>query len=406
MSGEGQAEVPISTDGDWITATSVEEGRTWRVRVVDDLLEATPESVPDLFWLDDPVYATASIPGPRPVVIDRKVKVLFGDQFTALFERFGLEPIWFEAEAGEESKTLAHYSDLASKLLSLDLDRRGQPLTLIGGGTITDIGGLLAATLYRGMPAIRIPTTLLGLCDAGIAAKVGVNHAGVKNGLGTFAPAPLTLLCLKLCSTESKRHTAAGLSEIAKVALTEDHALWDLLVSHGRELRETRMQHPAGRHVLWQSILPMLTELADNLREFRLWRTMNFGHFISPTGEMSPGSTLSHGEWVAVDMAFTVVLSMQDGRLAPDLCLEILSVLGRTLGLPIWHDSLGDPRMLSAALRATTALRGGRLRLPVLLDIAKVEFIDDVDLSDLERAASELQRQAAVLGPWRQEELT
>jgi 3-dehydroquinate synthase len=182
------------------------------------------------------------------------------------------------------------------------------------------------------------------------------------------------------------------------VALTEDCVLWDLIVSHGRELREKRMQHPAGRDVLWQAVLPMLTELADNLRESRLWRTMNFGHFVSPTGEMYPGSTLSHGEWVAVDMAFTIVLSMQDGRLAPDLGLEILSVLGRTLGLPLWHDSLSDPRMLSAALRATAALRGGRLRLPVLLDSAKVEFIDEVDLSDLERAATELQRQAAILG--------
>ena len=388
--------MPVSIEGDWITATSVQEGLTWQVRFVDGLLEATPETVPDLFWLNDPVYATANTPGPRAVVIDRNVKVLFGDQFAALFERFGLEPIWLEAEGGEDSKTLAQYGELAGKLLSLDLDRRGQPLILIGGGTITDVGGLLAATLYRGIPAIRIPTTLLGLCDAGIAAKVGVNHAGVKNGLGAFAPVPLTLHCLRLCSTESERHTAAGLSEISKVALTEDPALWDLLVSHGSELRERRMQHPVGRDVLWRSILPMLRELADNLREPRLWRTMNFGHFVSPTGEMVPGSTLSHGEWVAVDMAFSLVLSVQRGRLAPDLCLEILSVLGRTLGLPLWHDSLSDPAMLSAALRATTGLRGGRLRLPILLDIAKVEFVDDVDLSDLERAASELRQQAAL----------
>ena len=388
--------MPISIDGDRITATSVQQGLTWQVRFVDDLLDATPETVPDLFWLSDPVYLTANRPGRRAVVIDRNVRALFGDQFAALFERFGLEPIWFEAEGGEESKNLAQYGELAGKLLSLDLDRRGQPLILIGGGTITDIGGFLAATLYRGIPAIRIPTTLLGLCDAGIAAKVGVNHAGVKNGLGTFAPVPLTLHCLRLCSTQSERHAAAGLSEIAKVALTEDPVLWDLLVSHGRELRERRMQHPVGRDVLWRSILPMLTELADNLREPRLSRTMNFGHFISPTGEMVPGSTLSHGEWVAVDMAFSMILAKQRGWLAPDLCDQVLSVLGGTLGLPLWQDCLGDPAMLSAALRATTGLRGGRLRLPVLLDIAKVEFVDDVDLGDLERAASELRQQAAV----------
>lgn len=389
--------MPISIDGDWIIARAVDEGRTWRIRFVDDLLDATPETVPDLFSLNDPVYASANTPGPRAVLIDRTVKALFGDRFAALFARFGIEPIWIEARGGEESKTLAQYGELAGKLLSLDLDRRGQPLILIGGGTITDIGGLLAATLYRGVPAIRIPTTLLGLCDAGIAAKVGVNHAGVKNALGAFAPVPLTLHCLELCATESERHTAAGLSEIAKVALTEDSALWDLLVSYGSEFRRTRMQHPAGREALWRSMLPMLTELADNLREPRLWRTMNFGHFISPTCEMAPGSVLSHGEWVAVDMAFAVVLSTQRGGLPAHLCREILSVLGRTLGLPIWDDCLTDPEVLGAALRATTGLRGGRLRLPVLLDIAKVEFVDDVDLGDLERAAAELRRQAADL---------
>lgn len=389
--------MPISTDGDWITASSAHEGRTWQLRFVDDLLEATPASVPDLFRLNDPLYATANAPGRRAVIIDRNVRGLFGDEFAGLFERFDIEPVWFEAQGGEEFKTLAQYSDLAGQLLAMDLDRRGQPLILIGGGTITDIGGLLAATLYRGIPAIRIPTTLLGLCDAGIAAKVGVNHGGVKNGLGTFAPAPLTLHCLTLCATESERHTAAGLSEIAKVALTEDRDLWDLLVRHGRDLRKRHMQHPVGRDVLWRSILPMLAELADNLRESRLERAMNFGHFISPTGEMMPGSALSHGEWVAVDMALTVVISQRFGGLTSGLCRHILSVLGQTLGLPLWHDFLKDPKMLVAALRATTALRGGRLRLPVLLDIAKVKFVDDVDLGELEQAAAELQRYAAIL---------
>lgn len=388
----------VSIDGDLITATSVDTGRAWRLRLIDHLLDASPRDLPDLFWLDDPVYAAANAPGQRVVIIDGHVKALFGDRFAALFDRFGIDPIWLEAEAGEEAKTLEQYGDLAGRLLTLDLDRRGQPLILIGGGTITDIGGLLAATLYRGTPAIRIPTTLLGLCDAGIAAKVGINHGGVKNGLGTYAPAPLTLLSLELCATESQRHTAAGLSEIAKVALMEDRQLWELLVHNGHELREQRMQHPVSREVLRLAILPMLEELADNMRESRLSRTMNFGHFVSPTGEMHPTSTLSHGEWVAVDMALTVVLSMQDGRLATDVGLEILKVLGQTLDLPLWHDALADRDVLRRALRATAALRGGRLRLPTLLDVAKVEFIDTVDLHDLERAAAELRRQASLLG--------
>jgi 2-epi-5-epi-valiolone synthase len=389
--------MPISTDGDWITATSVRDDRTWRIRFVDDLLEAAPQTIPDLFSLHDSQYASANTPGPRAVIIDRNVKAIFGDRFAALFARFGIEPIWIEAEGNEESKTLEQYGELAGRLLSLHLDRRGQPLILVGGGTITDIGGFLAATLYRGLPAIRIPTTLLGLCDAGIAAKAAVNHAGVKNSLGTIEPVPLALHCLKLCATESERRTSSGLSEIAKVALTEDPVLWDLLVLHGRELRARRMQHPVGRDVLRRSILPMLTELTDNLREPRLRRTMNFGHFVSPTGEMVPGSTLSHGEWVAVDMALSVVLAVQRGGLAHDLGREILLVLGMRLGLPLWHDSLSDPGTLSAALRATAAHRGGRLQLPMLLGIAKVEFVDDIELSDLERAASELRQQAAAL---------
>ena len=91
------------------------------------------------------------------------------------------------------------------------------------------------------------------------------------------------------------------------------------------------------------------------------------------------------------------ILGPQRGGLPAHLCREILSVLGRTLGLPIWDDCLNDQEVLGAALRATTGLRGGRLRLPVLLDIAKVEFVDDVDLADLERAAAELRRQAADL---------
>jgi 3-dehydroquinate synthetase len=389
--------MPVAIDGDTITAIARHEGRTWQVRFVGDLLAATPDDTPDLFHLPDPIYEDAGQPGPRAVIIDRRVYRLYGEQFSTLFASYGIEPVWLHVSAGERTKSLATYGRLAERLIGLGLVRHSQPLFLIGGGVCGDVGAFLAGTLARGTPAIRIPTSLLALADAGVAAKTGVNHAAKKNALGTYDPPPLALHCLTFCATESQRRISNALAEIAKAALMDDRALWSLLIEHGRALRRRRMQTPVGRDVLWRAVLVMLGELSDNMRERRLARSMDFGHAITPTAELMH-SKLWHGEWVAIDMALFVVVSARRKLIDWPDADGILSVLGQTLKLPLWHPLLADRAVLEHALDATARHRGGRLRLPLLHGVAVKEFVDDVHADELADAANVLRDHAARLG--------
>ncbi len=389
--------MPVAVDGDRITATSRGEGRVWQVRFVDNLLAATPDDTPDLFNLPDPIYADANQAGQRAVIIDRRVYHLYGEQFSALFAQYGVDPVWLTIGAGERSKTLATYGRIAERLIGLGLARRSQPLYLIGGGVCGDVGAFLAGTLARGTPAIRVPTSLLAMADAGVAAKTGVNHAGKKNALGTYDPPPLALHCLNFCATESQRRIANALAEIAKAALMGDPLLWTLLVEHGRALRRQRMQVPTGREVLWRAVLVMLGELSDNMRERRLTRSMDFGHALTPTCELL-APNVWHGEWVAIDMALFVVLSARRKLIDWPDAEDILTVLAHTLRLPLWHPLLADRAVLGHALDATARHRGGRLRLPLLHAVGVKEFVDDVGVDELANAAGELGEWAARLG--------
>ncbi|HEV7186115.1 MAG TPA: 3-dehydroquinate synthase, partial [Leifsonia sp.] len=50
-----------------------------------------------------------------------------------------------------------------------------------GGGAVTDLAGFVAATWLRGVRLVQVPTTLLGMVDAAVGGKTGINTAEGKN---------------------------------------------------------------------------------------------------------------------------------------------------------------------------------------------------------------------------------
>jgi len=58
---------------------------------------------------------------------------------------------------------------------------RKEPVLVVGGGLVTDVAGFACATYRRSTNYIRVPTTLIGLVDAGVAIKVAVNHGKLKS---------------------------------------------------------------------------------------------------------------------------------------------------------------------------------------------------------------------------------
>lgn len=322
----------------------------------------------------------------RLLIVDATVDRLYGDRIRGYFDHHGVEAEVVPLEVDERRKTMDTVSALADAIDRYGVDRH-EPIFAVGGGVLLDVVGLTAGLYRRGTPHVRVPTTLVGLVDAGIGVKCGVNHDRHKNRLGAYHPPKAVLLDRRLLATLDRRHVANGLAEIVKMAVVRDRRLFELLEAQGVRLLDRRFQDD-GEEVLARAVGGMLDELAGNLWETELERLVDFGHAVSPTIEMLALPELLHGEAVAVDMALFATVSARRGLMAVDDRDRVLD-LSRALDLPVTHDLL-EPTVLRDALVEVTRHRGGRQRLPLPTGIGGACFVHDVTESELVLAAKEL----------------
>ncbi|MEU8959515.1 sedoheptulose 7-phosphate cyclase [Streptomyces sp. NPDC048518] len=370
----------------WVVRTA--KPVSYEVRVADGLFD---------FERTD-LLEPAAAPGKRLrrfVVLDSDVDLLHGNRIRAYFDYHDVEHVICVVPADETVKSFETAARIVEELDAFGVDRRREPLIVIGGGVLMDIVGLASSLYRRGTPFIRVPTTLIGLVDAGVGAKTGVNFNGHKNRLGTYFPADLTLLDRTFLATLDRRHIGNGMAEILKIALIKDARLFDVLEQYGPQLLNEKFQgeseagEDAAREVVRRAIQGMLEELQPNLWEAKLERSVDYGHTFSPTVEMSALPALLHGEAVCVDMALTTVLARRRGLIG-DADAERVHDVMRALELPVWDDLLDRPELLTAALRDTVRHRDGQQRLPLPVGIGDVTFVNDLTEQELLDAVAEL----------------
>lgn len=354
----------------------------YEVRIAPGLLD------PDNTTLDTLVFSGAS--RRRLVVVDEQVFTLHGDALLGYLRRWRIpaEVVCFAVE--ESRKGVEFAVELIGIFDEVGLDRRGEPVVAVGGGVLLDAVGCAAGLYRRGIPYVRIPTTLIGLVDAGIGVKTGVNHNSHKNRVGSYHPPVLALLDPGFLRTLPARHVSNGLAEIAKMGLVCEADLWALLAQYPRMLLETGLgatdtaAAPVGHEVMSRAVHSMLVQLTPNLWEHDLDRLVDFGHTFSPTLEMAALPDLLHGEAVAIDMALCCAISTGRGLL-PERDLRSILATFRHLGLPLTHPA-GTPALLERALADSVRHRGGRQRLPVPVRPGHAVFLNDITPADLTRA--------------------
>ncbi|MEU3898131.1 sedoheptulose 7-phosphate cyclase [Streptomyces sp. NPDC045251] len=361
---------------------------SYEVRVADGLFD------PQRTDLLEP----AGVPGQRVrrfVVLDANVDLLHGNRIRAYFDCHDVEYRLCVVPANETVKDFDVAARIVRELDAFGVDRRREPVIVIGGGVLMDIVGLASSLYRRGTPFIRVPTTLIGLVDAGVGAKTGVNFNGHKNRLGTYFPADLTLLDRSFLSTLDRRHIGNGLAEILKIALIKDVRLFGLLEEYGPMLLDDKFQGESeqgdevAREVVRRAIHGMLEELQPNLWETTLERCVDYGHTFSPTVEMRALPELLHGEAVSVDMALTTVIAHHRGLVDTVDRDRVLAVM-RSLELPAWNELLNRSELLTAALRDTVRHRDGLQRLPLPRGIGEAVFVNDLTERELLDAVAEL----------------
>ena len=103
--------------------------------------------------------------------------------------------------------------------------RRREPFSAIGGGVVLDIAGMAACLYRRGVPFVRVPTTLLAIVDASVGVKNGIDYCCVssndtyKNRVGSFYAPASCLLDTAFIASQDRRNISNGLGEIMKLAL-------------------------------------------------------------------------------------------------------------------------------------------------------------------------------------------
>lgn len=252
-----------------------------------------------------------------------------------------------------------------------------------------DVVGLAANLFRRGVPYVRVPTTLIGLVDAGVGVKTGVNRGKHKNRLGTYFAPTATLVDPSFLISLPPRHIRNGLAEVVKIALVKDAELVSLLESVVDSLRQLDYALTAvdsHEEILSRAISGMLSELEPNLHEMDLERIVDFGHTFSPSLELIADPPLLHGEAVAVDMALCVELSLQRGLLSEFEARRVFNLLFR-LGLPLTN-RMFEASLLEKALEDTVKHRDGLQRVPLLTGIGRVTFVNDLTLEELSNAVA------------------
>jgi 2-epi-5-epi-valiolone synthase len=327
----------------------------------------------------------------RFIIIDDQVEKLYGDRISEYFDYYKVECRILPLQISEQTKTIDTVLQVVKELDEFGLLRRNEPIIGIGGGVLLDIVGLVASLYRRGVPYIRVPTTLIALIDAGIGVKTGVNFQKHKNRIGTYHAPLITFIDKNFVKTLDNRHVCNGLAEILKIGIIKDRELFELLEIHGTQLITKKFQNiDVADVVIRRAIQGMLDELEPNLWEHQLYRLMDFGHSFSPMLEMNAIPKLLHGEAVALDMSFSTVLAAERSLLSVKDRDRILD-LTRLLGLPTAHQ-LCIPSLLSESLQEIVKHRDGLQRIPLPTSIGRSGFFDDLTSLEIEATSHKLQQ--------------
>jgi len=264
------------------------------------------------------------------VVTDRSVEP-FARRLARQLSASSRETSLISLAAGERVKSWAAAGRLLERLAGLGVGRR-DALVAVGGGSVGDLAGFVAAAYGRGIAWVVVPTTLLAMVDSAIGGKTGVNLRAAKNLAGAFWQPRAVLADPTLLDTLPPRELGSGLGEVAKYAMIADTELPGLL-DHGLERARQGDVHTLTA-IVEQCAEIKAEVVGRDPREGGLRAVLNYGHTVAHAIEAAAGyGTVTHGEAVAAGMRVAGRISTEMAGL-PLADLEWQDLLLDRLGLP------------------------------------------------------------------------
>lgn len=266
----------------------------------------------------------------------------------------------FTMAAGEEAKSLRTVEMLCRSWATWGLTRNDVVIA-VGGGVVTDVAGFAAASYHRGVPVIHVSTTLLGMIDAAIGGKTGVNLPEGKNLIGAFWQ-PHGVICdLDSLDSLPAREFTSGMGELVKYCF----------LPGGEGLENLELEEQVARSIEIKAAV-----VADDEREGGRRAILNYGHTLAHAMEIAGDYSLRHGEAVSIGLAYAASLALRLRRIDENRVAEhhdILDRFGLQRRIP---ENMSDDELLDLMTRDKKALDG----LTFALDgPAGVEVVSDVD---------------------------
>ena len=241
----------------------------------------------------------------------------------------------------------------------------------LGGGATTDLAGFVAATWLRGVPLIQVPTTLLGMVDAAIGGKTGINTSEGKNLVGVFH-APTAVFCdLDTLSSLPRNELLAGFGEVVKYGFIADERILQLI-----EQDQQAATDPASEtfaEIIERCIAIKARVVGQDFREAGEREILNYGHTLGHAIELAERYQWRHGAAISIGMVFVAELSRLAGKLSDADVARHRAILD-SLGLPTTYKAEKWQSLLATMQRDKKA-RGANMRFVVLDGIGKPRIL-------------------------------
>lgn len=321
----------------------------------------------------------------RVLVIHPRALRATGDVVKNDLEAAGLVSLTAEIPDAEEGKHL-QVAGFCWQVLGQNDFTRSDAVVSVGGGAVSDLAGFVAATWLRGVRVVHMPTTLLGMVDAAVGGKTGINTSEGKNLVGAFHPPAGVLADLDTLLTLPANELVSGLAEVVKCGFIADPEILDLI-----EADPVQAQNPHSavlRELIERSIAVKARVVSEDLRESGPRESLNYGHTLGHAIELAERYQWRHGAAVSVGLVFAAELARSLGRLDDATADRHWSVL-QALGLPVSYR--GDRwQSLLDGIRRDKKNRGDQLRFVLLEGLGRPVTVDIPDASLLFAAYQEI----------------
>lgn len=321
----------------------------------------------------------------KVLVIHPRALRMTGDAVRDDLEAAGFTALTAEIPDAEEGKHI-QVASFCWEVLGKNDFTRSDAIVAVGGGAVTDLGGFVAATWLRGVKLVNIPTSLLGMVDASVGGKTGINTAEGKNLVGSFHPPAGVLVDLDTLATLPPNELVSGMAEVIKCGFIADPIILDLIEANPDAVKDPAS--PVLRELIERAIAVKAKVVSEDLKESGLREILNYGHTLGHAIELAERYSWRHGAAVSVGMMFAAELARSVGRLSDEDADRHRTILD-LLGLPLTYRRDRWQALLDGMKRDKKS-RGDLLRFVVLDGVGRPGILDVPDQSLLFAAYQEI----------------